>query len=191
MRAIKNLVGAILISIAIFLFWVIILPDYEERSRLRLTVESRSIDFEAKNKLIQKITELNNEYQSKYAELKRLSLVIPAKQGIEEMITILDGVAFQTGIQLKKMSLVVPDESGQSLPYRTVFIDLSLAGTYDSIFNFLNTVEKSIRLVDGNELNLSIDKTETDGRLIASFKGNAYFIKQNWTDNPQNIQPVN
>jgi len=191
MKAIKNLVGAILISIAIFLFWVMILPSYEERSHLVLTLESRSANLELKTKLIQKIAELNKEYQTRYTELKRMSFVIPAKKNIEEIITILDGISFQTGVRLRKMGLATQDEKNQNLPYNTVFIDISVAGTYDSILNFLDTIEKSIRLIDGNELTLNIDENETEGTLTASLKGNAYFIKEEQTDNAQNIQPIN
>ncbi len=193
MRAIKSLVGAILISVAVFVFWVVILPGYEGRSHFLSTIESRSVDLESKNGLLRKITELEGEYQSKYAELKRLSLVVPAKKNIEEMITSLDSISSQSGIVLRKMGLFARDGGDLDLPYNTVFVDLSVSGTYDSLSNFLNTIEKSIRLIDGVELSLSIDKDPAvsgSGFLIMSFKGNAYFISQERANALENVQAV-
>lgn len=193
MRAIKSLVGAILISIAVFVFWVVILPGYEKRSYFLSVIESRSVDFESKNGLIRKITELENEYQSKYAELKRLSLVIPAKKGIEEMLTILDNIFSQSGVVLQKMGLFAQEGGGLNLPYSIVSIDLDVFGTYDSVSNFLDTIEKSIRLIDATEISLGIDDmaVSEEGLLTMSFKGQAYFIRPEQANALGNVQTVN
>lgn len=194
MRAIKSLVGAILISIAVFVFWVVILPGYEKRSYFLSVIESRSVNLESKNGLIQKITKLEAEYQSKFAELKRLALVVPAKKDIEEMITILDSISSQSGVVLKKMGLSAQDKGGLNLPYNTVSVELSVSGTYDSLSNLLNSIEKSIRLIDGTEIGLSIDQnaaTSEEGLLSMSFKGVAYFIRQEQTNALEKVQAVN
>lgn len=194
MKAIKSLVGAILISIAVFIFWVVILPGYERRSYFLSAIESRSVDFESKNGLLQKIAELESEYQSKYAELKRMSLVIPAKKSIEEMITILDSIVSQSGVALQKMGLSAQEGGGSNLPYNTVSIELNGFGTYDSVSNLLNTIEKSIRLIDVTEISLSLDDdaaVSEEGLLSMLFKGQAYFIRKEETNALGNVQAVN
>src|SRR3989344_4705566 len=141
MRTIKNLFGSILIAIAVFLFWVMILPDYDERANLGLVLQTRTADFEAKTGLINKILELDKEYQSKYAELKRLSLVVPSEKHLEEMITILEDIFSSTGVPLKDMALFVQDDQADS-SYNTVNTEFNLRTTNDSMINFLISLEK-------------------------------------------------
>lgn len=181
MRTIKNLIGAFLIAIATFLVWVLILPDYDRQSFLKLTVQSRTTDLEARNKLINRVGELDKEYQSRYAELKRLSLVIPPEKHIDEMITILEEIFTKTGIPLTDMSLSA--QEGQSDPnFNLIGMEFSFKANYNSIINFLEAVEKSLRLIDTTRLDVGIDKTEYTGTGIVplgvTFEASAYYVKE-------------
>lgn len=181
MRTIKNLVGAALIAIAIFLFWTLILPDYDGRAYLEASIAAREANLEAKNSLINKTSELDKQYQSKYAELKRLSLVVPSQKHIEEMITMLESIFTATGVPLKDMAL----SAGEGAPgsaFSLVSMQFNFNASYDSIFNFLYAIEKSLRLIDTTTLNIGINQEESTGsgppNLTVLFKATAYFVTQ-------------
>lgn len=180
MRTIKNLIGSILIAMATFVVWVVILPDYDGRDYIQSAIQVRLANLEAKNKLMSKVEELDNEYQSRYTELKRLSLVVPSEKHIEEVITILEDVFSATGVPLKDMSLAAgKGESGS--PYDLVSMEFNFNTTYDSVINFLYAIETSLRLMDTTSLSVAINKETTIGTggqpsLDVLFKARAYFV---------------
>ncbi len=180
MRTIKNLVGSVLIALAVFLFWVLILPDYNERSSLVTTIQTKTADLEARTNLINKTLDLDKEYQSRYAELKRLSLVAPAQKHVEEMITILQQVFSATGVPLIDMALSSsPGQAGSD--YNLVSMEFVFNTKYDSVINFLLAIEKSLRLIDTTSLTISINQQQSVKNeppvLSVIFKANAYYLK--------------
>lgn len=183
MRTIKNLIGSILISIAVFVFWAIILPDYDGRVHLQSEIKARSAHFEAKNKLINKTVELDKEYQSRYAELKRLALVVPSEKHLEEMITVVEDIFLTSGVSLTDMALSA-DEDQSGLPYNLIGMEFAFNATYDSVINFLYAIEKSLRLIDTVSLSLSVNQEEPAGQgqvsLNVLFKARAYFLSESF-----------
>lgn len=186
MRTIKNLVGSILISLAVLLVWVLVLPDYDNRDYLETLVLTRTADLEAKSRLIDKTLELDKEYQSKYAELKRLALVVPSEKHIEETITILENIFSSTGVPLRDMALS-SNEGEIGSAYDLVDIELNFNTSYDSVINFLIAVEKSLRLIDTTRFTVGINKEEVSESgprsLSASFKARAYFVPETISKN--------
>lgn len=181
MRTIKNLVGSVLISLAVLLVWVLVLPEYDSKSYLEALVMTRTADLEAKSKLIDKTLELDKEYQSRYAELKRLALVVPAEKHIEETITILENIFSSTGIPLRDMALS-SNEGEIGSAYDLVDIELNFNASYDSVVNFLIAIEKSLRLIDTTRFSIGIDKENASESgplsLGASFRARAYFVPE-------------
>lgn len=182
MKVIKNLIGAVLIAIAVFLFWVLILPDYYEEAYLKSAAESRLIDFETKRDVISKVEKLDKEYQSRYAELKRLSMVIPTEKNIEEMITMFEKIFSVAGVPLTGMSLAADEEKpGQT--HSSINVDFSFNTSYDSAINFLGILEKSLRLIDVGNLSIITEKDELADKdespvLKVSFRARSYFLNK-------------
>lgn len=183
MRGIKNLIGSILIGIAAFLFWVLILPTYDGRSSLLTEIEVRSADLEMKNQLISRAEELDKEFQGKYAELKRLALIVPSEKHVDELITIVEDMFSANGIPLNDLLLAVDDSPVSNLPYSLVNMDFNFTASYDSTVNFLYSVEKSLRLFDATSLDINInERGAADGGdilLDVGLKAKAYFLNKN------------
>ena len=183
MRGIKNLIGSVLIGIAAFLFWVLILPTYDGRAILSAEIEARSADLEMENQLISRAEELDKEFQGKYAELKRLSLIVPAEKHVDELITIVEDMFSANGIPLNDLLLSVDESSVSNLPYNLVNLDFNFTASYDSTVNFLYSVEKSLRLLDATSLDINInERSAADGGetlLDVGLKAKAYFLNKN------------
>ena len=183
MRGIKNLIGSVLIGVAAFLFWVLILPTYDGRAILSAEIEARSADLEMENQLISRAEELDKEFQGKYAELKRLSLIVPAEKHVDELITIVEDMFSANGVPLNDLLLSVDESSVSNLPYNLVNMDFNFTASYDSTVNFLYSVEKSLRLLDATSLDINInERSAADGGetlLDVGLKAKAYFLNKN------------
>ena len=180
MRAIKNIIGSVFISIAALTFWVFILPGYEMQSYLKSSIEVRSSALDSKSKLIQKVADLNKEYQSKFNELKRLSLVIPSEKNIAEIITSIEDISSQSGINLSDFTISGGSNSSNTKPYGVVSLGLSFSGNYESVLNLLAHIERHIRLIDATSLSVNVKvaaSTESQIVLEASLKANMYYLE--------------
>lgn len=182
MKDIKNIIGAVFIAIASFIIWGFVVSAYEKDSHLKTLVDSRSSLLESKQDSLNKIDGLNREQESRFSELKRLSLVIPAKKNIAEMITTIEDISSKTGAPLIKFGIGAQKDSKADLPYNLVSLELGLEGRYQSVIIFLEQLEKNIRLIDINSLAIG-PKDNIPGsvnREILSFqiKATSYFIKE-------------
>ncbi|MBI2065279.1 MAG: type 4a pilus biogenesis protein PilO [Candidatus Yanofskybacteria bacterium] len=180
MRAIKNIIGSVFISIAALIFWVFILPGYEMQSYLNSSIETRSSALSLKSELIQKVADLNKEYQDKFSELKRLSLVIPPKKNVAEVLTAIEDIAAQSGIHLSDFSVFEGSNVNSTKPYNILSLNLGFEGQYEALVSFLNQLERHIRLIDAMSLGVSIkedESTESQIILSASLKADLYFLK--------------
>lgn len=180
MRAIKNIIGAVFISIAALIAWVFIIPGYEMQTYLRTSIEIRSSVLSTKSELIKKVADLNVEYLEKFNELKRLSLVVPSEKNIAEVITSIEDISSQNGINVSELTIVESEEIGKVVNYGSLGISIGFSGSYDAILSFLGNIEKHIRLIDVTSLGLSVKSEESSGEqilLVGSLKGSAYFLK--------------
>jgi len=179
MRTIKNIIGSVFISIAVLIFWVFILPGYEMQSYLQSSVEVRASALNLKSELIQKVANLNKEYQDKFNELKRLSLVVPHEKNIAEVLTFIEDISSQNGITLSDLTVSDGSNVNNIKFFNILSLNINFSGTYESLLSFLDQLERHIRLVDATSLLVSIkedESTESQIILSISLKANMYFL---------------
>src|SRR3989344_6321127 len=179
MRTIKNIIGSVFISIAVLIFWVFILPGYEMQSYLQSSVEVRASALNLKSELIQKVANLNKEYQDKFNELKRLSLVVPHEKNIAAVLTFIEDISSQNGITLSDLTVSDGSNVNNIKFFNTLSLNINFSGTYESLLSFLDQLERHIRLVDATSLLVSIkedESTESQIILSISLKANMYFL---------------
>src|SRR3989344_6805439 len=113
-RSIKNLVASILISISCYLAWTSIWPVYSVTLYLKDQIEERNALLMSRAEIFKKIEDLKNESNSKYAELKRLALVLPEKNSYPELITAVDSIYSQSGIILPELQFGIVRENQEN-----------------------------------------------------------------------------
>ncbi len=179
-QGIKNIIAAIIISVSVYLIWTITLPEYNYTSAIKAEAQRRSDILTKRQNIFQMITNLQNTYQQRYTEFKRLALVVPANKGLPEFVSTIEAMASQSGIIITELKI----ESGTgSEVFNIVNFEINATASYDAIFNFLSLLEQNIRLVDVNFLSIGTAPGETTANfLIAQVRARTYYI------NPQ-IEP--
>lgn len=180
----KNYLGVGLMALTIIVFWTLVVPLWNHSSLLKKAVAERDDFLSSRVAILQKISDLNEEYKNKSLETSKAVLVVPKTRGVAELISTIEALTQQTGLQLIEVSTGGAENQQQEL--QTVFVELGLIGSYPSFTAFLNLIEKSVRLIDVFEL--SVDQPSTPGeQTVLSFrvKANAYYInaKQQITKN--------
>ena len=154
-RSIKNLVASILISISCYLAWTSIWPVYSVTLYLKDQIEERNALLMSRAEIFKKIEDLKNESNSKYAELKRLALVLPEKNSYPELITAVDSIYSQSGIILPELQFGIVREN-QENQIKKISFENHPQGTYQQFYTLLNHLEKNIRIFDVYSINIGL-----------------------------------
>lgn len=182
----KNLVALGLLMANAFAFWFWVIPNYTILSSLRAMLEERQILLARQNDLLQKIVGLGEGYKEKLNDLRKIGLMVPEKDNIAEIITAMEDVALKSGVNLGELGLSVEKGLQSSTKkttasaYNTVTLDISLKGGYLAMLNYLDSLEKNVRILDLDKLEAAPDSTGSSGNnpvLNFSIKGKSYFLK--------------
>lgn len=171
----KNYLGVSLAGLAIIIFWIFAMPIWDRTSLLNGAITERENILSLREETLRKIDELNRQYQEKASDVGRISSVVPNAKGGAELVSTVEAIAKQTGMQLVEITM---GESGsQQQELQTVFLGLSLTGTYPSLTAFLDLAEKNLRLIDIQEISVSHALTP-GAQVILNFriKANAYYL---------------
>ncbi len=174
----RNLISAVLISVGCFVFWAWVLPTYDSLSSLSMVIKDRTGLLASREAIVAKIKNLNAEYQRRAEDLARFSLVVPEKSSIPELISATAAIASKNGLQLGTLVIGANIERDENIKYNTVSLNTGLGGDYFAMLNLLDTMEKSLRLIDMYELSVTPDESiKSASKLIFSIKARSYFLK--------------
>ncbi len=173
----KNYIGAGLIAMAIILFWILALPFYNRVSDLDAAIREREDLLNSKNAILTNIKELNKEYQKRIPEIAKLSAIVPSKKSVAEVLSAINDISAKNGIELFSSAIISQKTSdANNSPYNLLSIEMGLNGTYPGLTNFLQALERNLRLVDIASVDAAAGLGSTS---ILNFviKGNAYYLK--------------
>jgi len=171
----RTYIGAILIAIAGIIFWVLMMPAYDNLVAQRDAISQRNDIIKAKSDLVANITSLSKEYANRYADIARFSSMVPAVKSAPELVSSIQALATQNGLQLKTISLngnITQDTN----PYLEQSIGIELNGGYLAFKSFLIALERNIRLIDVDSIDAS-PIAENSPIISFRIKGNAYYLK--------------
>jgi hypothetical protein len=170
----------VLISISGFLAWTDILPKYDHYTALKVMIEEKGALLAKREEIFQKVTKLQRDYQEKYTELERLSLVVPEDKDLPEMISTVDNIFSISGTIPDGLAIGTGKGAQESLTNNLTF-EVTTETTYESLLDLLGYLEKNIRLIDILSLVIGTKPDAvlngTSFPLSVQFKGTAYYLK--------------
>ncbi len=173
----KNLIGPILISASAFIFAAWVLPTYDSIPAINKVIGERTESLASREKIIEKVLALGEEYKKRSDDLTRASLIIPEKASVPEMISTAQEILSKSGLQPDSFS--INPSVNSDLPYNNVALNTTSKGDYLALLNFLNHLERSLRLIDVSLLDVSIEESVKGPSVLTfSIKSSAYFLKE-------------
>ena len=171
----RDYVGGIIIAVAMVLFWIFIMPSYDNVLAQRTALQERNDILINRNAILANISALSQQYAKRSADIARFASIVPSEKSAPEIVSSLEALATQNGLQLNTITLSSATNQDTN-PYRTQSIDMSLSGTYPAFKSFLLSIEKNIRIIDIVSLYAS-PSTEDSPIIGFRLKGNAYYLK--------------
>ena len=173
----KNYIGAGLVALALIGAWGWILPEYNKISEFNVAINERQELYDSRSATLKKIQDLNQEYQQRAADIARISSVLPSKKSLAEIISAIDKLSTQNGLQIISAVVVGQPSGGQIGAYNFLPIEIAMNGSYIGLVNFLQAVEKNLRIIDIISIDAAAASADNSNLLNFSVKGNTYYLK--------------
>ncbi len=151
----KNIIAAAVVALAVFGFFALILPEYNNIKEARTALQERKAMLEERTALVAKVASLNEVYNTNQNNINKLGSLLPTNKHHDEIVSSIFSIAGQSGVVLSEV--VVGDAANQGNgSMKQTNISVQGTGQYERIYNFLQLLEQSLRLYDVQSLNLGI-----------------------------------
>lgn len=171
-----SLYGSIMISAAGFLTFYFVFQTYSHIQQLKVAVGERKTLLETRTKVINNVLELKKNYEDNKDKIEAISVPIPDKKRIPELISGLESMANSNGLLMTSFN-ITEDAQSQDSQINKLRIETKLNGTYDSFKNFLRSVEMNRRLTDVDSIKLGADQNASG--LTINMTGSVYKLNIN------------
>ncbi|HXV26804.1 MAG TPA: type 4a pilus biogenesis protein PilO [Candidatus Paceibacterota bacterium] len=173
----RSLFGAFAIAIALFSFWPFVVGRYQQISALREAVQQRESLVQERQESLDNIASELGRYASEVTgdDVDKFSAMVPDARGTAELVSALDAMALSSGMVIAEARLAEA-RARQGDVTRTVTITLDMQGRYENFKTFLGELERSVRLLNVNTIEITED-IQRPGQQRYSVRADAYFLR--------------
>lgn len=152
-----RLISSIMIAVSILIFFFLAMPAFDKTRTLNASVKEReSILLEA-SEIKARVGGLNREIDSKKAEVDKLDILLPKEKMIPELLSGIESVMAASGMNLTEVNI---SELSAQEEIKKLSGNLKLNGSFVSFIQFLDLLEKNLRLIDLITVDVSAQLTE-------------------------------
>ena len=199
----KFAVPTILIGVAVAGFFLVANPTYQDISNLKAQVVSYNEALDNSKSLQTQRDKLTQKYNSiDPTDLAKLQKLLPDNVDNIRLILEIEGVASPYGMVLKDVKYDTTNQTSttaqstlaqasanakaNNTDYGTWNLEFSTQGSYSNFLNFLQDLEKNLRIVDISSIDFSSDTatsgtgtstTSSSDNYKYSFKIKTYWLK--------------
>ena len=152
-----KLVSSILIAASILVFFFAVLPSFDKSRMLRASIgERQGILLEAEE-IKTRVGELNQEINLRKAEVDKLDILLPKEKMIPELLSGIESIMAASGMNLTEVNI---SELSTQQDMKKLSGNLKLNGRFVSFMQFLDLLEKNLRLIELITVDVSVQLTE-------------------------------
>jgi Tfp pilus assembly protein PilO len=174
----RNLVGSVILALAMLLFWALVMPERRKVSEFHLALEARQSDLNQRLETSNKIKQIKEEAIAKDTDIKNLGLIVPSKKDVAELISAFDKISSISGMQLLQIN-IQPQANVPTDPLNGISLSADIMGDFNSIKTFLENIEQNIRLLDIDNIQVApgSEGSPSGSQVKISLQAKAYFLK--------------
>lgn len=177
----KSFITPILFFIILLITVYIFLPEFYLFNNSKEELESRNQEIQSIEAYHQKINDTFNELKKYEGELSKINSALPDSYFPPSLFNYLQKTSAESGMFLKGVSLaMVPTKTtkvspGGETPEQNIkenYVNINLIGSYNSFKTFLESIEKSSRMIETE--NVLIETSEEVLNFILLLKVSSY-----------------
>lgn len=161
----KSFAIPILFFIALLIIVYLIIPIFSDFSNLKEKLEMREKEALAIESYYKDIHDNFNKLKEYQESLEKIDSALPADSFLPSLFSYLQKVSAESGVFLKSVNLaIVPrgtvEEEKGAKKIQEEYVNVELIGFYDGFKSFLKSVEKSSRLIEIEEVQITKEGKE-------------------------------
>lgn len=167
--------------IGLFLIW----PKYQRFNTLKLEIENKKTELRYIEEYFTKLDQLSQELEQYEEQLSKIDFALPldSSSTLTSFINFVQTASFQNGLIFEKLgsfSIMLPKPPAQTAgspqaqppsKIREISLDFKVSGSYFALKDFLNTLEKSAKIIEVEDISFSF---EEEGAPTFSLKIKTY-----------------
>jgi Tfp pilus assembly protein PilO len=165
----KIIASLIILAASLALGYFFIPSHWSSVEALRTELSQKKQTLNELNELLEKISQIEGEYQNISDEAQKIFLSLPAKRDIPYLLVHFENLASSNGLLLESINFGQLGKNEQQTAQQTKIqsanilsnlpcftADLNMTGSYEAFKNYLAALEKSARLMDVKSASFAI-----------------------------------
>jgi len=140
----------LLLVASAYIFLNFIKPSLAQRKELLAQIQETQTKIQMLKDYQVKFNNLVQNYQNLGAEIELINQALPQEAQTAQILATLDAISKKTGISLNDLAFTL--QTGED--YNTVNIKTNFSANYAAFKNWLNEIEKELRLFDLEKVNI-------------------------------------
>jgi Tfp pilus assembly protein PilO len=162
------IIAALIIAAALVVYFDLIVPTYTNLESIKGEVESETAAYTNQTQMVSEVKSLLTTYQNDASSSQAVAMALPVGEDLSGALAQVYGIASNTGVTVtatgisaQAVQAVAPSSVGGGAagsivkPTGTISFQVSGAGSYESIKNFLTGLATNIRIFNVTAISLS------------------------------------
>ncbi|MBU3934440.1 type 4a pilus biogenesis protein PilO [Patescibacteria group bacterium] len=152
----KPIAIAVILFIILILGFYLALPKYQMFQELLVKLGEKEAEYKGKAAYFVEITKAYKELMQYQDSLKKIETALPEKLIMAPLINFIYQKGVENGLIIQRISILKSTPLNMNAKIKETNISLSLFGSYEAFKTFLTSVEKSARLIEGENVSFTI-----------------------------------
>lgn len=152
-----KLISSILTAGAILILFLLVLPAFDKTRTLLGSINEREEIFQEAEQISNKVEELNSGINARKSDIDKIDLLLPKEKMLPELLSSMESIVSASGMTLTELNI---SELTAQEDIRKLAGSLKLNGNFLSFMDFLDLLEKNLRLIDVVTVDIAAQEIE-------------------------------
>lgn len=172
----QKLTSSIVVAVSILVFFLLVLPSFDKTLMIWASIKDRKDILRESEEISKRVVDLNNQIESRRQEVEKLDRLLPAEKELPELLSNIESIVSASGMTISEMNL--SEVPGQE-EIRKINGSMKLNGSYNSFINFLDLLEKNLRLTEVVTLDVAAQLVEGTRTLNYDVRFGVNYLSNN------------
>ncbi len=152
----KPITIAVILFLVLVMIFYLVLPKYQAFQNILIEAGKKEAEFNSKNAYFVEITRVYKELMLYQDNLKKIETALPDKFSLASLVNFLYQKSAENGIILKRVTTGRGAINVKGDNLKEIYLTVEAFGSYPAFKNFISAIEKSSRLIEGENISFSL-----------------------------------
>jgi len=162
----KPIAIAVILFVVLVLAFYVVLPKYKTFQDFLVKLGIKEAEFQGKSVYFVEVTNTYKELMQEQESLKKIETALPDKVSLSMLVNFLYKKSSENGVIIKQINISKISSPSKESAIKETKLSLSLFGSYEAFKKFLDSVEKSARLIESDSFSFYVTPPSLENPVI-------------------------